>query len=104
MVKSPQPLYLEVKGERLYLGMLTVSPTLQAKGIGRALLKKAEQIARQFSCRSIFMTVITSRHELIKWYERRGYRSSGKLIPFPSDTKFGIPNQLITLEEFEKEV
>jgi len=27
--------YLEIKGDRLYLGMLTVSPLLQANGIGR---------------------------------------------------------------------
>ena len=96
--------YLELKGERLYLGMLTVSPTLQAKGIGRQLLKKAEEIAHQLNCRVIFMTVITSRAELIKWYERRGYRANGKIIPFPSDTKFGVPNQVIELAEFEKEV
>lgn len=96
--------YLELKEQRLYLGMLTVSPTLQANGIGRQLLHEAEIVARQLNCGVIFITVITTRHELIKWYERRGYYTTGKIIPFPTDTKFGVPNQVIELEEFEKEV
>jgi N-acetylglutamate synthase-like GNAT family acetyltransferase len=96
--------YLELKEQRLYMGMLTVSPTLQANGIGRRLLYEAETVAKQLNCGAIFITVITTRCELIKWYERRGYRTTGKIIPFPTDTKFGVPNQLIELEEFEKEV
>ncbi|QQL50356.1 hypothetical protein [Mucilaginibacter ginkgonis] len=31
--------YLEVKGDFLYLGMLTVSPWEQAKGIGRIVIR-----------------------------------------------------------------
>jgi ribosomal protein S18 acetylase RimI-like enzyme len=96
--------YLELKEHRLYLGMLTVSPTLQANGIGRQLLHEAEVVANQLNCNIIFITVITTRHELIKWYERRGYYTTGKITPFPTDTKFGVPNQVIELEEFEKEV
>src|SRR5258708_15649343 len=37
--------YLEVRNERLYLGILTVSPTLQTNGIGRQLLHEAERVA-----------------------------------------------------------
>src|SRR4051794_39132804 len=59
--------YLKKEGEHLYLGMLTVAPHLQAQGIGKLLLKAAEEEAAQFDCRSIVMTVITSRHELINW-------------------------------------
>jgi ribosomal protein S18 acetylase RimI-like enzyme len=96
--------YLELKELRLYLGMLTVSPTLQANGIGRQLLHEAEIVANQLGCDFIFITVITSRSELINWYKRRGYHSTGNITPFPTDTKFGVPNQVIELEEFEKEV
>jgi ribosomal protein S18 acetylase RimI-like enzyme len=96
--------YLEVREQRLYLGMLTVSPTLQANGVGRQLLHQAEIIAHQLNCPVIFMTVITTRFELIAWYERRGYRNTGKKLPFPTDTKFGVPNQVIELVVLEKEV
>ena len=97
--------YLQVRaGDRLYLGMLTVSPLLQAGGIGRQLLQEAEVWAKKLSCTVIFMTVITTRLELIAWYERRGFKPTGKLIPFPKDTGFGEPKEEIELAIFEKAV
>lgn len=40
------------------------------------------------------MTVITLREELIAWYERRGYRRTGKLTPFPyGDERYGVPQR-----------
>jgi hypothetical protein len=40
------------------------------------------------------MTVIRQREELIAWYERRGYRRTGQLTPFPyGDERFGIPQR-----------
>lgn len=97
--------YLQVsKDDRLYLGMLTVSPGLQTNGIGRQLLHEAEIVAQQSKCNTIFMTVITTRLELISWYERRGYINTGKKVPFPTDKKFGVPNELIELVVLEKEV
>jgi N-acetylglutamate synthase-like GNAT family acetyltransferase len=96
--------YLEVKDSKLYLGMLTVSPTVQANGIGRQLLHEAEVVATELNCTTIHMTVITSRHELIQWYERRGYKATGEILPFHEGTRFGIPNQKIELAVFEKEV
>ncbi|MGZ3929395.1 MAG: GNAT family N-acetyltransferase [Mucilaginibacter sp.] len=96
--------YLQISRDRLYLGMLTVSPGLQTNGIGRQLLHEAEIVAHKLFCKVIYMTVITSRHELIKWYERRGYRVTGKTVPFPTDKKFGTPTQFIELGILEKEV
>src|SRR5262245_54998377 len=64
--------YLEEQGTSLYLGMLSVSPTVQAQGIGKKLLNAAEQHARQQGCEFITMTVISLRRELIDWYERHG--------------------------------
>ena len=98
--------YLEIRdANRLYLGMLTVSPTLQANGIGRQLLHEAEVWATNLGCHTIFMTVITTRLELIAWYQRRGYRNTGKIQPFPTDTKFGVvKNDPIELVVLEKEV
>ena len=97
--------YLQVrKDRRLYLGMLTVSPLLQANGIGRQLLYEAETLAKQLDCNMIFMTVISKRHELISWYERRGYKPTGKVLPFPKENAFGDPKQEIEMAVFEKAV
>ena len=86
---------LERRGERAYLGMLTIRPTAQAAGLGRALLAAAERHAREtWGSRAIVMTVIEQRDELIAWYERRGYARTGRFAPFPyGDTRFGEPKR-----------
>ncbi|MGN6638253.1 MAG: GNAT family N-acetyltransferase [Mucilaginibacter sp.] len=97
--------YLQQRANsRLYLGMLTVSPTLQAKGTGRKLLHEAEKWAAKLNCNQIFMTVITTRFELLNWYMRRGYQNTGKIIPFPIETGFGTPKELIELVVLEKNI
>lgn len=85
--------YLELIGMSLYLGMLSVTPGMQAKGIGKQLLKAAEVFARKKGCTTIQMTVISVRDELIAWYEKHGYSKTGETEPFPNDKKFGIPKQ-----------
>jgi ribosomal protein S18 acetylase RimI-like enzyme len=83
---------LSLAEKSLYLGMLTVEPNLQNKGIGKLLLKAAEEFARKNQCPMIYMTVISARSELIEWYQRRGYVDTGKRKPFAfSDPRFGQP-------------
>lgn len=84
--------HLEKQDERCYLGMLTVKPTLQGKGLGGMMLEEAEAFAQFWDCSHVFMTVIAQRAELIKWYEERGYRNTGETKPFPyGDERFGLP-------------
>lgn len=67
-----------------YLGLLCIDPTLQAAGLGRRLIAAAEEEARAtFGATVIEMTVIANRHELIAYYERRGYSLTGERRPFP---------------------
>jgi len=96
--------YLEVRKPKLYVGMFSVSPLLQNKGIGRDLLLAAETYAKQFNCHTLTMTVISTRHELISWYERRGFKATGEILPFHHDKKFGEPKQPIELIVLEKDV
>jgi ribosomal protein S18 acetylase RimI-like enzyme len=96
--------YLEVKGDKLYLGMFSVSPALQNGGVGRALIEEAEVIAKRLNLHTISMTVIRSRKELISWYERRGYAFTGEIQPFHDHGRFGVPKELIELIVMEKTV
>lgn len=96
--------YLHKQADQLYLGMLTVAPEAQAQGIGRQLLQASEQRARQLGCRSVVMTVISVRHELIAWYARHGYRPTGATRPFPDDPRFGIPRQPLEFVVLEKKL
>lgn len=76
-----------VKGEggEGYFGMFSVRPARQGGGLGKRLLAEAERTAREtWNCRSMKMTVISIREELIAFYERRGYRRTAT-EPFPFD-------------------
>jgi ribosomal protein S18 acetylase RimI-like enzyme len=87
--------HLERTGNVCYFGMFSVKPKLQGSGIGRLMMAEAERIARvEWKSAKMEMTVISVRDELIAWYERRGYRRTGKYKPFPyGDERFGIPKR-----------
>ncbi len=96
--------YLQQQTGQLYLGMLTVAPDTQAKGIGSQLLQAAENYAIEQNCHSIIMTVIDVRYELIDWYKRKGFQPTGETKPFPTDPEFGIPKQPLQFIVLEKKM
>jgi len=87
--------HIEHQGDAGYFGMFAVNPELQASGLGRALLAEAERVARDnWQVPAMHMTVIEQRGDLIAWYERRGYRLTGKTAPFPyGNERFGLPRR-----------
>ncbi|MFJ8696586.1 GNAT family N-acetyltransferase [Streptomyces roseolilacinus] len=86
---------LEHRGDVAYFGMFAVRPGSQGGGLGRRVLARAERLAREeWGVREMHMTVISVREELIAWYERRGYRRTGRMAPFPyGDERFGVPRR-----------
>ncbi|MEU1055556.1 GNAT family N-acetyltransferase [Streptomyces sp. NPDC005876] len=84
---------LEHRGDHAYFGMFAVSPALQGAGLGKLIIAEAERRARaEWGVDEMRMTVISAREDLIAWYERRGYRRTGRTAPFPyGDERFGIP-------------
>lgn len=85
--------------------MFVVNPVMQANGIGKRLLTEAETLAqRMWGVEQFQMHVITIRHELIAFYERRGYMRTGILSEFPVNPEVWQPKlaglQLETLEKF----
>ena len=89
--------YLQKRGDRLYLGLLCVAPALQGAGLGKELLTAALGYAGEKQCTAIYMTVISARHELVAWYERHGYQRTGETEPFHAGEKFGIQKQPLEL-------
>ncbi|MDR2220884.1 MAG: GNAT family N-acetyltransferase [Methylobacillus sp.] len=97
--------YLEkTDAHTAYLGMLVIAPLLQGHGLGHHLMLEAEQWAQEkWNAERMRMLVIMVRHELIAWYERRGYRRTGETEPFPVDPRFGLPKVTgLYLEVLEK--
>jgi ribosomal protein S18 acetylase RimI-like enzyme len=86
---------LEHRGDHAYFGMFAVSPALQGAGLGKVIITEAERQARTaWGVREMHMTVISVREDLVAWYERRGYRRTGRTSPFPyGDERFGVPRR-----------
>lgn len=93
--------YLEITAnQRMYLGMLSVSPLLQNGSIGRQLLAAADEHAHENNCVFIKISVITTRHELIAWYQRRGFMPTGETIPLITETSIAkVPVDLMIMEK-----
>ena len=88
-------MHLARKSDYAYLGMFAVSPQLQGRGIGKAMLERAEYCAfNEWQCEWLEMSVISQRTDLINWYQKQGYDVSGKKRPFPyGDERYGIPKR-----------
>jgi N-acetylglutamate synthase-like GNAT family acetyltransferase len=76
------------------LGMLSVDVNLQNSGIGRKIIEYSEDFAKNtWGCNEMVMKVIGVRKELIEYYQRRGYKISGKKEPFTLNHHFGKPQR-----------
>ena len=95
---------LKKEGKRLYLGMFSVSPQLQGRGIGKKILYAAEEYAGQVQCEVIYMSVVSVRKELLDWYIRHGYYDTGETKPFPEDGLTGKHLQPLEFMILEKVV
>jgi predicted N-acetyltransferase YhbS len=70
-------IYVEVRGERGYMGMLAVDPAHQGQGLGGLLVGKAEEILRRAGCNGVDICVLSLRPELLPLYRRFGFVESG---------------------------
>jgi ribosomal protein S18 acetylase RimI-like enzyme len=84
------------EGDASHIGMFAVNPTLQARGIGGALLACAEHVAQEEQgATKTKMTVLEQRPELLAWYARKGYQATGATEPFPyGNERFGLPRRV----------
>ncbi|EQC38377.1 hypothetical protein SDRG_04089 [Saprolegnia diclina VS20] len=73
---------LQVKEATGYLGLFVVLPSLQGRGLGKALLATAEAtLTETWPVTVIEITVLTIRTEILAFYERRGYKRTGHTWP-----------------------
>lgn len=95
----------KLNSQDAYFGLLTVNPLIQNKGLGKLLLNAAEKWIRlNWNSTKLSMKVISTRSELIAWYERRGFIKTQNISDFPmNDSRFGIPKvPHIEFIEFKK--
>jgi GNAT superfamily N-acetyltransferase len=70
-------MYLEQQGDRLYLGMLAVSPDRQGRGLGRQMVAAAERHAASLGCGALDIRIVNRRTELPPFYRSLGFVDNG---------------------------
>lgn len=91
--------YTQKQADKMFTAMLCVRPDLQAAGLG-----KKEDLAREMDLDYVSIIVVSRRTELVQWYERKGFKHTGKLIPFPVRDGFGDPKVPVQLTEMLKNI
>jgi len=90
--------YLEIRGDRAYLGLLSVDPPVQGQGIGSWIMDGAEEHCRLEGCRRIDLRVVNLREELPRFYHGRGYVETGT-SPFPGDQPVKLPCHFVEMSK-----
>jgi predicted N-acetyltransferase YhbS len=90
--------YVELRGERSYLGLLSVDPTTQQSGLGSRLMIEAEKYCRERGSHAMDILIVSLREDLPAFYQRRGYLENGT-TPFPEDVPTKIPCHFINMSK-----
>jgi predicted N-acetyltransferase YhbS len=88
--------YVELRGTRSYLGLLSVDPASQGSGLGSLLMQEAEQFCRERGSRFMDILIVHLREELPSFYRKRGYIEDGT-SPFPADVETRVPVHFINM-------
>jgi GNAT superfamily N-acetyltransferase len=90
--------YVAVKGELGYFGLLSVDPSRQGHGIGTTLMRTAEEFCLGAGCRTMEILVVNLRNELLPYYRRHGYVEAGTR-PFPDTERTSRPCHFVVLRK-----
>ncbi len=90
--------YVELRGDRAYLGLLSVEPDRQGAGLGRRLIDAAEALARNAGCGFMDIRVVNLREELPPYYRKLGYVQTGT-SPFPENVVTRLPCHFLEMSK-----
>jgi ribosomal protein S18 acetylase RimI-like enzyme len=90
--------YVELRGDRGYLGLLGVDPPRQGTGLGRKMMDAAESYFREAGCIAVDLRVISARTPLPAFYRHLGYRETGT-APFVPDVPVKVPCHYILMSK-----
>ena len=90
--------YVEMKGDRSYLGLLAVDPKAQKSGLGSKLMSAAEDHCRKAGRRFMDIKIVSLRTELPDFYHRRGYVETGT-EPFTAGLNPKLPCHFVKMSK-----
>jgi predicted N-acetyltransferase YhbS len=91
-------IYVELRRERGYLGMLSIDPARQRMGLGRQLLWAAESFFRNAGCQFSDLLIVSVRPELLAMYHRFGYVETGT-APYKEKVPTKMPVHFISMSK-----
>ena len=90
--------YLEMRGDRSYLGLLSVDPQRQKAGLGSKLMDAAEEYCAKAGCRFMDLRIINLRTENHAFYSHRGYVETST-EPFPPELNPKLPCHFVNMSK-----
>ncbi|HTU52313.1 MAG TPA: GNAT family N-acetyltransferase [Acidobacteriaceae bacterium] len=90
--------YLEPRGDRVYLGMLSVEQDVQGRGIGRRMMHEAEEYSRRAGHVAIDLRIVHLREELPPYYRKFGYVETGT-EPAPDFPGVKVPIHFVLMSK-----
>jgi GNAT superfamily N-acetyltransferase len=90
--------YLELHGDRGYLGLLGVEPSHQGTGLGRKLMEAAESYFREARCIAVDLRIVSARTPLPAFYRHLGYLETGT-APFAPEVPAKVPCHYILMSK-----
>jgi len=90
--------YLEKKADRMYLGLLSIYPKQQGKGLGRKLMNAAEEFAVKEGCVAMDLRTISPRTDIQPFYAHLGYAVTGT-SPMPPEISMAVPSHFVHMSK-----
>jgi GNAT superfamily N-acetyltransferase len=89
-------IFVEGRGERAHLGLVSVEPAQQGKGIGSQLMEAVEAHCRAAGFREMELRFINHRTELDRFYRRMGFAPSG-VVEQPGTYRIKVPFHFVQM-------
>jgi ribosomal protein S18 acetylase RimI-like enzyme len=70
-------MFVRVTGDRAYIGTLSVDPARQRSGLGRRMMREAEDYCRNVGCKALDIRIVNLRTELPAIYRKLGFVETG---------------------------
>jgi predicted N-acetyltransferase YhbS len=90
--------HVEFRGERSYLGLLSVNPDGQKSGLRSKLMTAAEEYCAKAGSRFMDLRIVSVRKELPDFYHRRGYVETGT-APFTPGLEPKLPCHFVNMSK-----
>jgi ribosomal protein S18 acetylase RimI-like enzyme len=91
-------IFMELRAERGYFGMLSIDPSRQGMGVGHQLVDAVEKYFRYAGCKFSDLKIVNVRMDLHTLYHRWGYADAGTAV-YDDPTPTKIPVHFILMSK-----